>query len=105
MKLEFSFKYKDFEIKACPKRLARFTPDEENETINLVKWATRENGEKYCYSLAYFTQTSEGYELTFVGGRPFECIDIDDLKTIWLALSTAQKILDDYFCIRRLEND
>ena len=53
MELEFSYKYKDYELRACPKRLVRFNEDEPNETIDLIKWETADDGKRYCYSLAY----------------------------------------------------
>ena len=96
MGLEFSFKYKDYELKACPKRLARFSPDEPNETIDLIKWY--KSGENsFCYSLAYFERYDEGYRLKFVGDRPFEDIEKKDVPIIWSALKQAQEILDEFY--------
>ena len=96
MELEFSFKYKDYELVACPKCLVRFSPDEPNETIDLVKWD--KSGEKpYRFSLAYFVRDSEGYDLQFVGSRPFEHIAKEDLSIIWSMLEQAQKILNLFF--------
>ena len=37
MKLEFNWKYKDYELRAVPKQLVRFSEDEENTTIELIK--------------------------------------------------------------------
>lgn len=94
--LEFSWKYKDYELRACPKRLARFYEGEPNETIDLIKWFDR--GEKrLCYSLAYFIRKEEGYDLRFVGSRPFEDIDAEDVPEVWEALKTAQAVLDAFF--------
>ena len=81
MSLEFSFKYKDYELRACPKRLARFSPEEPNETIDFVKWNKSED-KPYCFSLAFFERYSEGYRLKFVGDRPFEYIDKKDLIVV-----------------------
>ena len=106
MMFEFSFKYKDYELRACPQRLVRFDPNEPNETINLVKWDRRDDGQPYCYSLAYFRHDDEGYYLHFVGSRPFDHIEPDDVKIIWPALSDAQKILDSFHRLREeLEDD
>ena len=68
-KLEFSWKYKDYELRACPKKLARFNANEPNETIDFVKWTTNSDGAEYCFSLAYWSKDSEGYD---------KLIDIDD---------------------------
>lgn len=96
MELEFSFKYKNYELRACPKHLVHFHPDDKNETIDLVRW--EHDGEKpYCFSLAYFRRNDEGYSLYFVGGRPFRYIDDKDVKVLWLALKHAQEILDEFF--------
>lgn len=96
MSLEFSFKYKDYELRACPKRLARFSPEEPNETIDFVKWNKSED-KPYCFSLAFFERYSEGYRLKFVGDRPFEYIAKEDLPIIWSVLKQAQEILDHFF--------
>jgi hypothetical protein len=33
----------------------------------LLKWNKREDGSRYCYSIAYWKYTNEGYELRAVG--------------------------------------
>ena len=96
MTLEFSFKYKDYELRACPSRLVRLSPDDKNETIDLVKWYDY-NGQRCCYSLAYFRKNDEGYYLNFVGSRPFDNIAPEDVKIIWSMLKQAQEILDEFF--------
>ena len=95
MKLEFNWKYKDYELRAVPKRLARFSEDEENTTIELLKWNTKENGEKYCFTIAYWIY-KEGYELKFVGDRMFKYTDDEDIALIWQQLKLAQKVLDKF---------
>lgn len=97
MELDFSFKYKDYEIRACPIHLARFSPEEKNETVDFVKWEIDSTGRKYCFSLAYFERNSEGYHLHFVGSRMFEYIASEDVKVLWRALEQAQEILDKFF--------
>jgi hypothetical protein len=106
VKLEFSIKYKDYEIRACPKRLARVSPDEINETIDFVKWSKdSKTGRDYCFSIAYFKRDSEGYYLHFVGRRPFDYIDHEDIGTLWELLKTAQGVLDNFFSLEELDND
>lgn len=95
--LEFNWKYKNYELRACPKHLARFTPYEPNETIDFVSWKKDGKGKDYCFSLAYFLKGSEGYYLKFVGDRPFQYIDEDDVPYVWKALNAAQKILDAFW--------
>lgn len=95
--LEFSWKYKDYELHACPKRLVRFYEGEKNETIDLVKWGETWDGKRHRWSLAYFIRKEEGYDLRFVGNRPFEDIDPEDVPKVWEALKTAQAVLDAFF--------
>lgn len=96
MPLEFSFKYKNYELRACNKHLLKGTPEEPNETIDLVCW--QNDGERdYCFSLAYFVRDKEGYDLNFVGNRPFDYIKYEDVKVVWRLLEYAQEILDKFF--------
>ena len=97
MDLNFNFRYKDYELKACPSRLVRFDPEEPNETIDLVKWDMTDDDRPFCFSLAYFSRGSDGYSLRFVGDRPFEYIDAEDVPIVWIMLKQAQEILDRYF--------
>ena len=96
MKLEFNWKYKDYELRAVPKHLVRFDDDEENITIDLIKWNKREDGSRYCYSIAYWRYTNEGYELRIVGDRIFKDIDVKDVAIIWEQMKLAQKVLDKF---------
>lgn len=93
---DFCFKYKDYEIRSCPKQLAKLHPDDKNETIELVKWQDSSVG-KSCFTVAYFVRGSEGYELTFVNDRPFRHIEPEDLKIVWEFLRVSQKILNEFF--------
>lgn len=97
MELNFSWKYKDYELRACPKPLVKTRIYDKNETIDFVKWRTNSDGTKYCFSLAYWRRNSEGYDLRFVGNRPFDYIEVEDLDTIWEALRMAQDVLNKWF--------
>ena len=97
MKLEFNWKYKDYELRAVPKMLVRLDEDEENETIELLKWDTRENGERYCFTMAYWIYTDDdGYELRLVGNRMFNYIETEDIAIIWEQMKLAKEALDDF---------
>ena len=96
MSLNFSLKFKDYELRACPKHLARLSPDEKNETIDLVKWHG-EGDKRYCFSLGFFRRNDEGYGFTFVGERMFKYIESEDVPIIWKALRYAQAILNKFF--------
>lgn len=95
--IRFRWKYKDFELRACPKRLGRHFSGEPNTTIDLIKWYTNSAGIRCCYSLGYFVRYSEGYYFRFVGDRPFDDIKGKDLPVVWKGLHLAQKCLDQYF--------
>lgn len=95
--LEFSWEYKSFKLRACPKTLARMHKEDRNETVDLVMRNKEADGKEWCFSLAYFVRTSECYELHFVGPRPFLYIDDEDIPKIWEGLKTAQAVLDAFF--------
>lgn len=95
--LTFHWKYKNYELRACTKFLARFTLGEPNETIDFVYWKKDGTGKDYCFSLAYFERHKEGYDLKFVGDNPFKYISKEDLPFVWDALSKAQKVLNAFF--------
>ena len=101
MELKFSYKYKDYELRACPERLVKFQEDEKNETIDFVKWNMDSKGDRYCFSLAYWIRDKEGYDLKFVGNRPFEHIDAEDVEAVWTALKMAQEVLDAWFTLSK----
>lgn len=92
-RLDFNWKYKNYELRACPKKLVRFH-DEPNETIDFVKWELDSNGKRYCYFLAYWIKNSQGYELHFVRDELFKDIKPEDIKVVCKALDMAQKTLD-----------
>lgn len=98
MELRFNWNYKDYSIKAVPKCLARFEDSDINETIELVKWYyNKEDDRHYCFTLAYWIKDDDGYFLNFVGGRPFEEIDVLDVGMVWKKLKEAQKVLDKFW--------
>ena len=51
--LNFYWRMGDYALEACPKRLARFSDDELNVTINLVKYY-QYKGKECKYSIGYF---------------------------------------------------
>lgn len=60
----------------------------------LVKWEDLEPEaprSPSCMTLLYWDHSGD---IVFVGNRPFEDIDIDDLKAVWKALKTTQVVVD-----------
>ena len=104
-KLEFNWSYKDYELRACSQRLVLLKDDEPNETIDLVKWQTDSSGNRSCFSVAYWKKDNEGYYVHFVGSRPFEHIEPEDLEVVWKAMNVAQKVLDGWFDLEYMINE
>jgi hypothetical protein len=92
MDLNINWTFEDFEIRKT-NRIVGGQPYWE-----LVKWQTH-NGQRSCFTLAFFDETSEGWELRFVGNRPFEYIDNDKVVIVWKALCMVNKTLNEYFKI------
>jgi hypothetical protein len=90
MEFNFNWKYKDYEL--------RMTTSLHNSKkyLELVKWHDYK-GKDSCYTLAYFTEDSAGYELKFAGSRPFEDIEDEDVMTVWHALQIADTALNSYW--------
>ena len=100
--LDFNWKYKNYELRACPPSLVKLDSEEKNTTIDFVKWSgpvTDEN--RCCISIAYFVKTYDGYNLKFVGNRPFEYIESEDLLVCWNALKMASNLLNNWQALYR----
>ncbi len=98
--LNFYWRMGDYALEACPKSLARFSEDEPNETIDLVKYY-RAAGNEYKYSIGYFYyNTHESYwELKFVGGRFKELLETD-VVAVFKMLKAAYDVLEEWSCSR-----
>ena len=90
---EFNWQYKDFEI-----RTKRYYDRDGKEMgfpyVELIKWYMYK-GRRTCFTLAYFHEDDEGFELHFVGDRPFEEIAEIDISPIWKQLWLAGEMLQD----------
>ena len=94
--LKFDWRMGDYALKACPKCLARFSEDEPNETIDLIKYY-RHNGKEYCYSIGYFYYNSHEpcWELKFVGDRFKELLETD-VVAVFKMLKAAYDTLEEW---------
>ena len=89
--LEFNWEWKDYSIRACPKRLVRFRQDEKNETIDFMK----KTSDGVCFSIAFFKQDNGGYwDLYLVGDRFFRHVPKEDRLTIMDILEQAHAVLN-----------
>lgn len=94
--LTFYWRMGDYALEACPKHLARFSDDEPNETIDLVKYY-RNAGEEYKYSIGYFYYNAHEpcWELKFVGERFKEILNTDVIA-IFKMLKAAYDTLEEW---------
>jgi hypothetical protein len=84
MKLKLNITLDDLEMRAA-------TPlNSDKEYFEIVKWTTTTT--RHCYTLAVFDQDKEGYNLRFIGNRPFD----DKIRStdFWAITKMAQAILD-----------
>ena len=87
--LNFYWRMGDYALEACPKRLVRFSKDEPNVTIDLVKYYWYEGVERK-YSIGYFwyDEHEPCWELRFVGER-FKEIPDGDCVAVFKMLKAA----------------
>ena len=90
----------DYALEACPKRLARFSEDEPNVTIELVRYY-KNNGKEYKYVIGYFYWNDHEpcWELKFVGERFKEILD-GDCVAIFRMLKAAYDTLEEWMRTR-----
>jgi len=98
MDLEFSWRYKDYGLKAVPPNLVKLSEDDKNETIDFVKYYKDKKNKEFNITIGYFYRDplEKCWEFKFVGSRFME-IDTEDIKPIWEVLKTSFKILNDYY--------
>ena len=85
--MKFSIRIEDLELRSCGEHL--LTEGVEHTRAEIVKW----ENEEYCWTLAYWNKNINGYNLMFVGNRPF-----DTNQEIFMKLAKqGQRLLDDAF--------
>ena len=84
----------DLELRSCDDRL--LLEPGEHTTAEIVQWEKMPNEDrKFCYVIAYWKKGSEGYEMRFIGDRPFS--DDVDHKAFWKLAKMGQEVLDEEF--------
>jgi hypothetical protein len=87
---KFNFRIGDLEVRSCGKYLLS---SGEHDRAEIIKWSTNIDGKKACYTVASWHKGEEGYDLHFVGRRPFD-VDV----TLFMELAKqGQKMLDSTF--------
>ena len=94
--LNFYWRMGDYALEACPKRLARFSEDEPNVTIDLVKYY-QYKGRECKYSIGYFWYDDREpcWELKFVGDRFKELLETD-VVAVFKMLKAAYDTLEEW---------
>ena len=65
---QINFRIDNLELRSCGEHLLSVKP---HTTCEIVKW--KKSGLKeYCYVVAYWKRNKEGFDLQFVGDRPFD---------------------------------
>lgn len=102
--LNFNWRMGDYALEATPKRLARFSKDEPNETIDFVKYYQRGDKE-FKYSIGYFWYNDHEpcWELKFVGERFREILDTDTVA-VFTMLVAAYDVLEEWSRGKKHEN-
>ena len=95
-KLNFYWRMGDYALEACPRSLARFSPDDPNETIDLVKYYQYQ-GRECKYSIGYFYYDSHEpcWELKFCGDRFKEILETD-VTAVFKMLKAAYDTLEEW---------
>lgn len=94
--LNFYWRMGDYALEACPEHLARFSEDEPNVTINLVKYY-QYKGRECKYSIGYFRYDDHEpcWELKFVGDRFKELLETD-VVAVFKMLKAAYDTLEEW---------
>jgi hypothetical protein len=72
----------------------------DNRSPEIVCWEKNEQGSgEYCYTLLFYDRCKEGFNVRFVGARPFE---YENQERLWALMRYGDRVLDALF---RLEND
>jgi len=65
----------------------------DDKALEIVRWEEAAySRDPYCYTLAYWKDIDEGYDLLFVGSRPFH--EGVDSSVFWYLGKTGQEMLD-----------
>ena len=96
-KLEFQWRNGDLALVACPKHLVRFEDDEENVTINFLRYYRNESGKELCFSIGFFkyNERESCWSLYFVGDR-FKEIAPEESAELWKQLGLAYDTLSEW---------
>tara|TARA_R110000824_G_scaffold111026_2_gene259240 strand:- start:90 stop:353 length:264 start_codon:yes stop_codon:yes gene_type:complete len=87
--MKFNSRIEDLEVRSCTIHLLS---DGEHDRAEIVKWSKGRDKKESCCTVAYWNLGEEGYDLQFVGNRPF---DADDVIFMKLAKHGQQMLGED----------
>lgn len=90
--MKFNLRIEDLELRSCGKH---FLSDSEHNRAEIVKWSNDTDKKEYCWTVAYWNEGKEGYDLQFVGDRLF---DVDSGLFMKLAKQGQQMLNDAFNC-------
>ena len=85
--MKFNIRIDSLEVRSCNENLLS---GGDHTTAEVVKWDGEERPS--CYTIAYWSKESEGYDLHFVGNRPFGA----DWRLFMELAQQGQKLLDTW---------
>ena len=89
--MKFSFRIEDLELRSCGDHL--LIEGVKHTRAEIIKWAKDTEQKEYCWTVAYWNRHKEGYDLQFIGNRPF-----DTNQEIFMKLAKqGQQLLEDVF--------
>ena len=92
--LNYSWKYRDIEIVIHTNDKGEIT------TPEILCWQEDDSKNRSCYVIGMWEKDSEGWDLRFIGSRPFNVFEDDwglDIETLWKGIQACQKILNAHF--------
>ena len=89
--MKFNFRVENLEVRSCGEHL--LSTNIEHNRAEIVEWSNDTLKKEYCWTVAYWNKGEDGYDLLFVGSRPF---NVDSELFMKLA-KQGQEILDNEF--------
>lgn len=88
---KISLRIGDIELRTCDKSL--LSKVETHTTAEIIIWLTDEKEKAFCIVLAYWIKDKEGFNLHFVGDRPFRYSN----DNFWRIAKFGQEYLNEVF--------
>ena len=80
----------NYELRSCGEHLML---ECEHVTGEIVEWSEASGEKAHCWTIAYWIENKEGFDLKFVGDRPFKCYP----NLFFKLAKMGQTLLDEYW--------